>query len=633
MKANLNPILVLLACAALLASCAGIRLQQGDQAHARMAYEKAGHKYDKVPVERMDRSARLRAAEAARLQGNMQRAAQWFASADSMTSLAGTDALHCGQVLMELGKRDKAAEFFMRMLVDNPEDGTAQDLYASCLGYRSFYKDTARFVVNELVLPGMRNVFSAARYKKGLVVVGEQDAPVRNANPWNGLSYLDLYYCEKRTMVTWLNAQPLPGKVNGHWHEGPVAFSADGRTMYFTRSHYTGHKLGKDDGDVSHLMMFRATLDDAGEWGDIRAFAYNGDTFSTGHPALSADGRTLYFASDRPGGLGGTDIWKSEDNGTGWSEPKNLGPAVNTPGNELFPTVNGHTLYFASTAHFNLGGLDIFSTRAEGDIWTAPENMGYPLNTVHDDFSFVMDTVSNSGYLSSDRTGNDRIHAFIIRDRIFMLEGEVTDSSGGFLPNVEANIENIETLEEKTVLTGPDGIFRFRLEPESTYDVTVHRDGYLNERRRISTKGLAVSDTLEADFKLRTIMVNKPIAIENIYFDYDKWDIRPDAAVELDKLLAIIKENPDLSFELGSHTDARGGDLYNLVLSDGRANSTVDYLVRHGADPMRITAKGYGEERLVNHCKNGVVCSEEAHQANRRTEFTITYAKELAGTR
>ncbi|MFZ1688782.1 MAG: OmpA family protein [Flavobacteriales bacterium] len=632
MKAILTSTLAPLACVALLAGCAGMRLQQADQAYNRMAYDKAVGKYDQVPAARLDRAALLRAAEAARLQGKTERAVQRFASADSVTSLTGNDALHYGQVLMEVGQREKAAAFFLRILGENPEDGTAQDLYESCLGYKSFYKDTARFVVNELVLPGMRNMFSAAQYKKGLVVVGEQDAPLTNVNPWNGLSYLDLYYCEKKTMVTWLAAQPLPGEVNGQWHEGPVAFSADGKTMYFTRSHYTGHKLGKDDADVSHLMMFRATLNDAGDWTDIRAFAFNGDDYSTGHPALSNDGHTLYFASDRPGGLGGTDIWMSRDIGTGWTEPVNLGPIVNTPGNELFPTINGNTLYFASTAHLNMGGLDIFSTRTENDEWTIPENMGYPLNTVHDDFSFVLDTVHNGGYLSSDRTGNDRIHSFLINQRIFSLEGVVGDSSD-FLPNVEASIENIETLEERTTLSGPDGVFRFDLEPESTYDVTVHRDGYLNERKRVSTKGLAVSDTLEISFTLQAIEVNKPIAIENIYFDYDKWDIRPDAAVELDKLVAIIKDNPDLGFELGSHTDARGGDLYNLVLSDGRANSTVDYLVRHGADPMRITAKGYGEERLTNRCSNGVACSEEEHQANRRTEFTITYVKEMAGTR
>ena len=487
-------------------------------------------------------------------------------------------------------------------------------------------------MVNELVLPGMRNAFSATPYKKGLVVVGEQDAPLANANPWNGLSYLDLYYSEKKTIVTWLPAEPLPGKVNGPWHEGPVAFSADGKTMYFTRSAYTAHKLAKDEADVSHLMMFRATLDDRSEWGDIRAFAFNGDHFSTGHPALSADGRTLYFASDRPGGHGGTDIWISRDNGTGWSEPVNLGPTVNTPGNELFPTVNSNTLYFASTAHHNMGGLDIFSTRVEGDRWTAPENLGYPLNTMHDDLGFVMDSTGTTGYLSSDRTGNDRIHSFLIRDRIFMLDGLVSDSAG-YLPNVEASIIDLETLEEHNAMTDKDGKFRFKLGVESLYDVTVQRDGYLAERKQVSTKGLAVSDTLKADFHLRTIELNKPIAIENIYFDYDKWDIRPEAAIELDKLVAIINDNPDLSFELGSHTDSRGGDLYNLVLSDGRANSTVDYLIRHGADPARISAKGHGEEQLVNKCGSGVACSEEEHQANRRTEFTITHVKEMAGNR
>ncbi len=632
MKAILNFTLVPVASAALLAGCAGMRLQQADQAYGRMAYQKAITMYDKVPVSKMDRPALVRAAEAARMQGSNTKAAERFASADSMTRLTDSEALHYGQVLMELGQRNKAADQFMRVLSENPEDRTAQDLYASCLAYRSFYKDTTRFVVNELVLPGIRNAFSATPYRDGLVVVGEQDAPLANANPWNGLSYLDLYYSEKKTMVTWLNAQALPGQVNGKWHEGPLAFSENGRTMYFTRSHYTGHKLGKDDGDVSHLMMFRASLSDAGEWGDIRAFAFNGDDFSTGHPALSSDERTLYFASDRPGGHGGTDIWKSVDNGTGWGEPTNLGPTVNTAGNELFPTVNGHTLYFASTAHENMGGLDIFSTHESDGRWSEPENLGYPLNTAHDDFGFVMNATNNNGYLSSDRTGNDRIHAFIYQERIFILDGMVSDSIG-FLSNVEATVLNVETMEEQTVLTGRDGRFSCKLAPESLYDITTQHPGYLAARKRISTKGIAGSDTLFAALVLRTIELNKPIAIKNIYFDYDRWEIRPDAAAELDKLVDIIKDNPDLSFELGSHTDSRGGDLYNLVLSDGRANSTVDYLIRHGADPGRITARGYGEERLVNGCTNGVACSEEAHQANRRTEFTITFAKELAGTR
>lgn len=626
--ATLIPTLALLG-SALLVGCAGIRLQQGEQAYNRMAYDKASAKYSTVPKARMVRSARMHAAESARLQARDTEAAAWFASADSLGALTGTDAMHYGQVLMRLKRTNEAAEVFGRILAENPEDRSAQDLYASCLSTRSFYKDTTRFTINELVLPGIRNVFSATPYKQGLLVVGEQDAPLATTNPWNGMSYLDLYYSEKKTIVTWLEAKPLAGKVNGTYHEGPVAISADGKTMYFTRSHYTDRKLAKDEDDVSHLMLFRATLNDANEWDDVRAFAYNGLDYSTGHPALSADGKTLYFASDRPGGHGGTDIWLSRDNGTGWSEPVNLGPTVNTPGNELFPTINGNTLYFASSAHENMGGLDIFSTTMQNDRWTEPENIGYPMNTVHDDFAFVLDEGGNSGYLSSDRSGNDRIHAFTLNQRIFTLDALVMDSTG-LLPHVEAKLMNVETLEESTALTDKNGRVIFPLSPESTYDLTVQQDGYLAARKRISTKGLAVSDTLEAKVSLLGIELNKPIAIENIYFDYDKWDIRPDAAKELDKLLAIIKENPDLSFELGSHTDARGSDMYNLVLSDARANSTVDYLIRNGADPARIKAKGYGEERLVNTCGNGIKCTEEAHQANRRTEFTITYVN-MAG--
>lgn len=626
--ATLIPSLALLG-SALLVGCAGIRLNQGEQAYNRMAYDKASAKYAAVPKALMGRDARLHAAEAARLRASDVDAAAWFASADSLGALNGSDAMHYGQVLMRLKRSAEAADVFGRILAENPEDRTAQDLYASCLSTKSFFKDTTRFTINELVLPGIRNVFSATPYKQGLLVVGEQDAPLATTNPWNGMSYLDLYYSEKKTIVTWLEAKPLAGKVNGTYHEGPVAISADGKTMYFTRSHYTDRKLAKDEDDVSHLMLFRATLNDANEWDDVRAFAYNGLDFSTGHPALSADGKTLYFASDRPGGHGGTDLWLSHDNGTGWTEPVNLGPTVNTPGNELFPTINGNTLYFASTAHENMGGLDIFSTTLQQERWTEPENLGYPMNTPHDDFAFVMDQGGNSGYLSSDRSGSDRIHAFALNERIFMLDALVMDSSS-LLPHVEAKLVNVETMEENAALTNKDGRVMFPLAPESTYDVTVQREGYLAARKRISTKGLAVSDTLEARLNLLGIELNKPIAIENIYFDYDKWDIRPDAAKELDKLVAIIKENPDLSFELGSHTDARGGDMYNLVLSDARANSTVDYLIRSGADPARIKAKGYGEERLVNTCGNGAKCTEEAHQANRRTEFTITYVN-MAG--
>ena len=411
--------------------------------------------------------------------------------------------------------------------------------------------------------------------------------------------------------------------------------------MFFTRSDYYKQGLNKDERNTSHLKLFRATRDSvSGEWTDIRAFAYNGDRFSCGHPALSADGNTLYFVSDRPGGQGGSDIWRSRRSGGTWNAPENLGATVNTAGNESFPVVNGDALYFSSDAHHNLGGLDIFETHETGGKWTEPRNMNYPVNTEHDDFSLVVDKRVNvsgdqtmSGYLSSDRDGTDQVYTFWAVAPIFMVEGEVTDIEGNYLPNAEVTLTELLTEQDTAVMTGPDGKFRFPLKPGSDYTIRATDNAHLSRSQPLSTRGLLRSDTLRVDFHLSGITVDEPIAIQNILYDYDKWDIRPDAARELEKLARIFKDNPHMSFELGAHTDSRGGDTYNLVLSDARANSAVNYLIQQGVDADRISARGFGETALTNKCTNGVKCTEEEHQANRRTEFRVTGIKNIAQER
>jgi outer membrane protein OmpA-like peptidoglycan-associated protein len=250
--------------------------------------------------------------------------------------------------------------------------------------------------------------------------------------------------------------------------------------------------------------------------------------------------------------------------------------------------------------------------------------MDYPINTPHDDLSFMMNPDGKSGYLSSDRSGVDRIYTFFLNDPVFMLSGEVTDdSTGKYLPQAEATLTNLITDEEVSMTTGSDGTFSFKLAQNTPYEVRVERNGMLTQSRVVTTEGLTDSRSVRAQFRLQPFQLNKTFALKNIYFDYDKWDIRPDAAIELDKLVRFINDNPTLVFELSSHTDSRGDDMYNLVLSDARANSTVDYLIRHGVPADRVLAHGYGETMLVNHCSNGVKCSEEEHQANRRTEIKI----------
>jgi len=625
----------------LLGGCASWHASQADKAHARMAYAKAATGYDKALRDVDDprkgprlRAEMLRAADAHWHKHEMKEAAVLYGRAEQCGTLEAEQAFQYGQALMALGYRENAAIQFVNVLASVPEHQGAQDLLLSCEAYQQFYSDTTRYTVTELPFGDLVGAFSAVPWGDGVVIAGEQSAGLGRENPWNGRSFLDLYYMKKHTAASWEDPVPLAGDVNGPFHEGPATFSADGRTMYFTRSNYFKYRLQKDGGDVSHLKLFRATLDDEGRWGDLHEFAYNGEDFSTGHAALSADGRTLYFASDRPGGLGGSDLWRSVNNGAGWREPENLGPVINTAGDEVFPTVVGDALHFSSTAHQNMGGLDVFETHAQGDGWAEPRNMGYPINTPHDDFAFVMNSDGRTGYLSSDRGGPDRVHQIFVQQPLFTLEGLVFgDTIPPSLPQATVTLTDLATEKDSSMITSDDGRFRFRLQPNGRYHVQVRRDGMLTQSRDVSTVGMASGRVIKEDFHLRRIELDKAIVLNNIYFDYDMWDIRPDAVDELDRLVRLMNDNPHLSFEMSAHTDSRASEDYNLVLSDMRAMSTENYLIQHGVDPGRLSSRGYGETVLVNRCGDGVPCSEEEHQQNRRTEFKVIKVGEIATTR
>ncbi len=627
-----SSLLLPLLAAVTLMGCAEQRLARADRAYERMAYVQAAERYERCLAKHLDRTAAIHAADAYRRTNRTERAAHWYAVADSIAPLAADQRYEQATVLLSLGRPEAAEKALLQVVQEKPELTAAVDLYASCQGYASFFKDTTHFTVALLPIPGARGLFSALPYREGLLVATERDPKLGRSNPWTEGSYLDLCYTEKRTLANWSEPEPIPGAVNGPYHEGPAALSADGRTLYFTRSNYHKVKLMKDEGSVSHLKLFRATMQDDGTWGDIREFTYNGEDFSVGHPALSADGRTLYFASDRPGSLGGSDIWRCQDLGNGWSQPENLGPTINTQANELFPTIQGDNLYFSSAAHENMGGLDILVSRSGPKGWTEPENLGYPINSTRDDMGLTLDTTGQSGFLSSDRNGEDRVYYFYMNEPIIFVEGFVTeDSTGLYLPNIEATLIDLMTGEDTTVMTGPDGSYRFKLRPDGQYRLRIAGADLITQSRDISSAGIVRNKTMREDFAMDRVAVGDHFALANIYYDYDKYDLRPESTIELDKIVRLMKDNPAITFELSSHTDSRGSDLYNLVLSDARANSAVNYLIQQGVDPERIVAKGYGEEKLVNGCRNGVYCSEEDHQANRRTEFKVLNIGTMAG--
>ena len=610
----------------LLSGCAQQHLTKADKAYDRMAYADAVRSYEKAFHHLDDRDAALRLADAYVQLGDAAKAANWFAYADRTTPLAGDQALAYGRVLQRLGRTKEAALQVEKVLAERPEDPVVRELALGISAHEEFYADTTLYTVRPLNIPGATSMFSAIPFQGGLLLSGENSGTGRNTNPWNGASFLDLYTTRQDANGNWGELRPLDGEVNGRYHDGPAVCSGNGNELYFTRSDYYKHRLNKDEEAISHLMIFKAERNADGSWHNIRSFTYNGADFSAGHPALSLDGRSLYYISDMPGGYGGTDIYRCDlqPDGT-WGYPRNLGPTINSAANEMFPTLDSDTLYFSSNGHRNLGGLDIFRSVLMTDEWSTPENLNYPINSQQDDFAFVPMNGGTSGYLSSNRTGVDRIHSFLAHDPTFLVKGTFTSfASAQPMDGVEVSLIDLATGERISMTTGPDGSYAFPLTKGHEYRVQGSKDGMFTESRDVSTVGLRTSRTWTEDFKLNEVVLNKPIVIENIYYDFDRWDIRADAAIELDKVARLFMDNPDLTFELSSHTDSRATDTYNLVLSDARANSAVDYLIRKGVDPSRIKAKGYGESRPVNQCADGVECTEEEHQANRRTEFRVT---------
>lgn len=454
---------------------------------------------------------------------------------------------------------------------------------------------------------------------------------------WDGLSFLSLYSIELDSVDQAPgHSEKLTGTLNSKFHESSPVFTADNNTMYFTRSNITA-KNRKDD---QKLKIYRSHKVN-NKWQKAEELSINSDHFSTAHPALSPNGRKLYFSSDRPGGFGESDLYVSDINTDGSiGEPLNLGPEINTRGKETFPFVSeDHELYFSSDGHFGLGGLDVFYIKIKNDGFGNLLNVGAPINTYADDFAFGIDQSTRRGFISSNRTDTDgafvydNIYTFLetspIIDLYFaQIEGYVTDKQTGFpISNAIIVLTDSGNKIYKQVRTDSEGFYTVETDKFETYFVKVSKKSYDSDEF-LSTPDL---EHQRIDFQLQTNEVAlvpgtdlaKVLNIPIIYFDFDKANIRPDAQVELEKVLAVLSQYPNLRLEIRSHTDSRGNDAYNQGLSQRRATSTLRYLVENGIPESRLQAVGFGESRLVNKCSNGVPCSAEEHQENRRSEFII----------
>lgn len=546
--------------------------------------------------------------------------------------------------LKSLGKYAESDQMMSKFVEITGADDTRAILFEEHKDYREEIKENSNRL--ELLQTGVNtehSEYGTAFYGDKVIFAASNTSLIKPVSKWTGESFYDLYEAN-RDSISLSKKTLFSSKINTKFNESTAVFTKDGKTVYFTRNNYVNKKVRMDSENTILLKILRATKDDRGNWGNIVEMPFNSNTYSVAHPALSPDEKYLYFASDMPGTLGSSDIFRVEILENGYGKPENLGNIINTSGRESFPFISkDNVLYYSSDGYPGLGGLDIFATKLYDNGTTSRViNIGEPGNSVDDDFCFVIDKESKVGFLTSNRTGGkgkDDIYGFYERIPLNFTCNKI-------LKGVVKNSETMEIISGATVsLSGkkmdllkteasdPAGGFAFGEEfincQDSHFYLKGEKEGYETAEVKVEMKGKGKEIHYEILLKPRVIKVTegddlaKVFKIENIYFDFDKSNIRYDASVQLAKILEVMKEYPNMKIDVRSHTDSRGSDSYNLALSDRRAKSTVKWIIDNGIDASRITGKGYGETQLTNHCSNGVKCTPEEHQANRRSEFII----------
>ena len=494
----------------------------------------------------------------------------------------------------------------------------------------------------ELVKAGISSAtsdFGSAYYNGNIVFASADGTAGKQRDNWTDQPYLDLFVAARDSLGVLSNKEPLSDKINTKYHESSAVFTKDGSVIYFTRNNYIQgkRKAENDKENTVRLKLYKSTKDAAGNWTDAKEMPFNSKEYSTAHPALSNDEKRLYFSSDMPGTYGMSDLWYVNILGPdSYGLPINLGENVNTETRESFPFIsrNGN-LYFSTDGRPGLGGYDIFSApiSVQGVIG-AIVNIGSPANSNQDDFGLIIEEDINLGYVSSNRDGqqgssDDDIYRIQFSSCRIDIAGVITDkNTGDIMPGAMVKLLDEDNKELAALMADDMAGFSFpEMDCERQYSVRASKDGYESNEELLTTPNktmrLAIAIPLTPIDPCPPNDLGCRLTLQPIYFDFDESFIRPDAAIELAKILAAMRQYPDLIIHVESHTDSRGKDIYNEKLSGRRAQSTKQWLIDNGIDASRLTAKGYGEYQLTNQCSNGVDCSDQEHQLNRRSMFII----------
>lgn len=645
-------IIVCLLLTAVAAGCRTPKLSEADAQFQRGEYYDASVTYKKVYNKLRKKEERPQRGEVAfkmgrcyRLLNMSARASAAFQNAlryeypDSTTHFMLAQALHAdGKYAAALRSYDKYLEFC-------PDDSLAINCAEGCRTAQEIRARGSRYVVKQAKLFNSRRadfcpMYLGADCDQIYYTSTTEKATGDKKSEITGMKNADVFFSKKNENGEWERPEPVEGELNTEFDEGIVAFSPDAQTMYLT-------KARRELNAPTSVEIYTSTRSDA-KWSAPVKFEITADTLSTfGHPAVSPDGEYLYFVSDMPGGYGGKDIWRislKERQGS----LVNLGPDINTEGNDDFPYVRSDgSLYFSSDGHPGMGGLDIFRATAVGDPadlrWKV-ENMGFPINSAGDDFGITFGK-GEDGFFSSNRgdaRGYDHIYSFEYDPVRITIEGLVMDKDEEPVKNAIIRIVGNDGSNQKEVARD-DGSFSFALQRGVKYVMLAGAKGYLNQKQEFASDSTMEDANYWVEFILPSI--SKPSVVENIFYDYDKADLRPESKTALNELIAVLHDNPNVTIEMASHTDRWGSDAYNINLSERRAKSVVDYLVENGISRDRLQPHGYGKSRpktvtkriarLYPQFKEGDILTEEfiktlseedqqaADQINRRTEFSV----------
>jgi peptidoglycan-associated lipoprotein len=633
-------------------------VQMAEQAYAKGDYYDAAALYKKAFSKEKNKVKRaeyiFKVAESYRMTNDYKNQEVWYAKAIKANNKNPDAIIRLADALKMNGKYDEAIVQYQNFQKAAPEDPRGELGVQNAQQAQKWKDKPVRYRIENVAAINTKYSdfgvgYSNKDHRHIIFSSARQEAIGKNNDGWTGEKFQDMFEAAVDKKGKWSSPKPLLEPVNSNASEGGVALDPKGNDLYFTRCETEKGKIGVCD---IYYTKRKGTT-----WDDPKIVLLGPDSATVGHPSLTVDEQTLYFASDMEGGFGGKDIWytKWDKKTKYWGKAINAGPKINTEQDEMFPYVaTDGTLYFSSKGHIGMGGLDIYKATQTNGVFDDPENMKYPLNSSHDDFAFVIDeTTGDRGFISSDRDGGkggDDIYSWYLPPLIFTVSGKVYDADTKQVvegATIELFGSDGSSIPYKTDATG---VYKFDLKPETSYKVSATMKDYLNKYMEVSTIGQEQSKDFIGDFDFALRSTLRAIELPEVYYDLAKWNLRPESNKALDGLVQTLNDNPTIVIEIGSHTDSRPIPMTNDTLSQRRAKSVVDYLIAHGIDKERLDYRGYGQtvprtlirdmgsfkagdvmtDQFISTLKSNKV-KEEAHQLNRRTEFKVLRTNYVKG--